>query len=177
MIGHLMHYVNNYWYQTILHAAMLLFIFCNFEEHGMRGLIKKLNVGKVLFTLYLAIILCIAIFGRTGNKEPLTSVFDNFSPFDTEAIENTLAFIPLTFLYLIIKKPPKPVKIALGMSFAISAFIEVSQLIGHVGLFQLSDLMYNTLGGTVGGGVYLLTMFLVKKWKDKVNRGRRENHL
>ena len=35
-----------------------------------------------------------------------------------------------------------------------SFVIEFSQLLFHLGTFQLSDLTYNTLGGAVGGAVY-----------------------
>lgn len=33
---------------------------------------------------------------------------------------------------------------------------EFSQLLFHLGTFQISDLVYNTLGGTVGGLAYYI---------------------
>ena len=35
-----------------------------------------------------------------------------------------------------------------------SFVIEFSQLLFHLGTFQISDLVYNTLGGTIGGLMY-----------------------
>ena len=37
-----------------------------------------------------------------------------------------------------------------------SFVIEFSQLLFHLGTFQISDLVYNTLGGTVGGLAYYI---------------------
>ena len=44
-----------------------------------------------------------------------------------------------------------------GMIVASGLFsfvIEFSQLLFHLGTFQISDLVYNTLGGTIGGLMY-----------------------
>lgn len=37
-----------------------------------------------------------------------------------------------------------------------SFLIEFTQLLFHLGTFQISDLTYNTLGGAVGGVIYYL---------------------
>ena len=37
-----------------------------------------------------------------------------------------------------------------------SFMIECTQLLFHLGTFQISDLTYNTLGGAVGGVIYYL---------------------
>ena len=37
-----------------------------------------------------------------------------------------------------------------------SFMIEFTQLLFHLGTFQISDLTYNTLGGAVGGVIYYL---------------------
>ena len=165
-----------HWLTTVLFALILLAAVKYVQEHGFKAIFKGLNVNKAVFFAYLAFILLLAVFGRGTSVDPLSSVFANFWPIDWEVEENFLAFIPIGFTVLWAYTPKQPMRTAVLYSFCVSAFIELSQLLSCLGTFQLSDLMYNTLGGAVGGGMYLLTMFLVKEWKDKVNRGRRENH-
>ena len=46
-----------------------------------------------------------------------------------------------------------------------SFMIEFTQLLFHLGTFQISDLCYNTLGGVVGGMIY----FVSYKFKNEKN--------
>ena len=46
-----------------------------------------------------------------------------------------------------------------------SFIIEFLQLLFHLGTFQISDLCYNTLGGTIGGVIY----FVGYKFKNEKN--------
>ncbi|RHU86420.1 VanZ family protein [Ruminococcus sp. OM08-7] len=48
---------------------------------------------------------------------------------------------------------------------AFSFIIEFLQLLFHLGTFQISDLCYNTLGGTIGGEIY----FVSYKLKNEKN--------
>lgn len=48
---------------------------------------------------------------------------------------------------------------------AFSFIIEFLQLLFHLGTFQISDLCYNTLGGTIGGVIY----FVSYKFKNEKN--------
>ena len=53
-----------------------------------------------------------------------------------------------------------------------SFMIEFTQLLFHLGTFQISDLTYNTLGGAVGGVIYYLGYCRKGKRKNKIrNRG------
>ena len=44
-----------------------------------------------------------------------------------------------------------------------SFVIEFSQLLFHLGTFQISDLVYNTLGGTIGG----LTYYVIYRFRHR----------
>ena len=55
----------------------------------------------------------------------------------------------------------KAVKVVAVVSF----MIEFTQLLFHLGTFQISDLTYNTLGGAVGGMIY----FVGYKFKNEKN--------
>lgn len=43
------------------------------------------------------------------------------------------------------------------ISFGISFFIEINQLIFAIGTFQVSDLVYNTISGVIGGVIYKMS--------------------
>ena len=56
-----------------------------------------------------------------------------------------------------------------------SFMIEFTQLLFHLGTFQISDLTYNTLGGAIGGVIYYLGY--CRKRKNKIrNRGQLSEH-
>lgn len=83
----------------------------------------------------------------------------------TESIENIMLFIPFIMLVLWIFQKEllgenhrfiNTVWVATSTVGVISLIIEFSQLLFHLGTFQISDLVYNTLGGTVGGVIYYI---------------------
>ena len=58
-----------------------------------------------------------------------------------------------------------------------SFMIEFTQLLFHLGTFQISDLTYNTLGGAAGGIIYYLGHCRKGKGKNKIrNRGQLSEH-
>lgn len=168
--------IKSHWLTTVLLALIMLAAVKYVEEHGFKAIFKGICIKEAVFFTYLTFILLVGIFGRETIVDPLSGVFTNFWPIDWEVEENFLAFIPIGFTLIWAYSPKQPMKHVTMFSFSVSAFIELTQLLSCLGIFQLSDLFYNTLGGAFGGGMYLLSMFLAKKWKDKVNRGRREKH-
>ena len=46
--------------------------------------------------------------------------------------------------------------------------IEFSQLLFHLGTFQISDLCYNTIGGAVGGIIYYIGC--TRHYQKRINR-------
>ena len=90
----------------------------------------------------------------------------------TEPIENLVLFIPFVVLLLwafkneIIGEDVRIVKVLWKSTVTVGIFsfvIEFSQLLFHLGTFQISDLVYNTLGGTVGG----LTYYIIYKFRHR----------
>lgn len=94
----------------------------------------------------------------------------------TESIENFILFVPFVVLLLWAfhreilgtqkikfgKTVWKATKIVAIFSFS----IEFIQLLFHLGTFQLSDLCYNTLGGSIGGIVYYVGYEACKKDRE-----------
>lgn len=90
----------------------------------------------------------------------------------TEAIENVLLFIPLMFLWLwAVEKHEltflKTVSFSFKNALLCSFLIEMAQLLFRVGQVQISDLVYNTLGGITGGVCYWIVILAKKKVKQK----------
>ncbi len=81
----------------------------------------------------------------------------------TECIENLALFIPFTILLLWAAKDRILKRMTMGsvlwnstkITFLFSFSVEMLQLFLRLGTWQLSDLFYNTLGGAIGGLIYL----------------------
>ena len=138
---------------------------------------KDRFVSSVRFrrTFYFVFILVMILFKTMLNREvwmsPLRNVIgiwgfkDENGNFTTEIIENVILFIPLIFfLFFFLETTSKKVTKffavmgrAIAISFLASFSIEMLQLFLRLGTWQLSDLCFNTLGGVIGGLVYLVS--------------------
>ena len=144
-----------------------------------------------LLAFYTAMILLRTVLNREIWFDPLGKLFGGWGlyeegKFTTESIENFILFIPFSILLLWTfqqellgesksigfgKTVWKATKVVAVFSF----MIEFTQLLFHLGTFQISDLTYNTLGGTIGGVLYYLGYRYCQKRKRKnkmKNRGQ-----
>ena len=116
------------------------------------------------------------LFRTVLNREiwfdPLGKLFGGWGlyedgQFTTESIENFMLFVPFSILLLWAFEKEllgesenirfgKTVWEATKVVAVFSFLIEFTQLLFHLGTFQVSDLTYNTLGGAVGGVIYYL---------------------
>lgn len=91
--------------------------------------------------------------------------------FDILAFQNVFLFTPFAVcLALFVLKYKQCsnksiVLICTLMSFAMSLVIELIQLVTCIGTFQISDLVYNTLGGLIGAVIVLVVKMIYKKRK------------
>ena len=79
-----------------------------------------------------------------------------------QAIENIIFFIPFSFFLILGFYDLKRMKLELFkeialISFKFSLFIELLQFIFTLGTFQLSDIVYNIIGGIIG---YILAILV-----------------
>lgn len=127
-----------------------------------------------LLSFIVSLILFRTLLNRNMWMNPLSKIMggwwiwetaaDGTRTLTTECIENVLMMIPFTAVLMwtmadkILKERNlrniliKSVKI----TFCFSLGIETFQLILRVGTFQLSDIVYNTFGGAIGGLLYWL---------------------
>lgn len=138
-----------------------------------------------LLAFYTAMILLRTVLNREIWFDPLGKLFDGWGlyedgQFTTESIENFMLFIPFSILLLWafhqellgkneIVKFGKTVWQVTKIVAIFSFIIEFSQLLFHLGTFQISDLTYNTLGGAVGGVIYYIG-YRLHQWRNDRQR-------
>ena len=129
---------------------------------------------------FLAFVTSLILFRTLLNRQlwmnPLSDVMGGWGIWETvngerqlttECIENVILMMPFTGMVMwtfdvnerVIWKSTK-----LGLIFSVS--IEMLQLLLRLGTFQVSDIVYNTLGGMLGGAVYLM----VKKVHERLSK-------
>lgn len=181
-----------FWF-SVLSAALFLFLYLYATEHGWKAAFrnwlttfKASIVFRRLFFLsfFTMMILMRTLLNRTMWANPVSNVIGTWGLYNdkgeltTECIENIMLMLPFTFLLLWTFSTRLLQKVTLGnavwagmkFSFLFSISIEFLQLFLRLGTFQLSDIFYNTLGGTIGGLIYYLCIKLKKndkRAKDK----------
>ncbi|MCD7825917.1 MAG: VanZ family protein [Clostridiaceae bacterium] len=145
-------------------------------------------------TFYTTMILFRTLLNRNLWLNPLSDVmggwwiYDNNGELTTEPIENLMLFIPFTVLLLWAARANETARSRLmgsstvklttvlwqstKITFIFSVTIEFLQLFLRLGTTQVSDLVYNTLGGMIGGLLYWI-MWRVKHKDEMKHRGER----
>ena len=137
--------------------------------------VKEVSFRRLfLLVFYVMLVLFRTLMNRDQWVNPLYEVLDGWWIYDTntitgktvvsiDCIENLLLFIPFTFLFFRWQTEAseqagikKILKDACRFSFVCSFGIEMLQMIFRLGSVQISDLVYNTLGGAIGGVLYWL---------------------
>lgn len=137
--------------------------------------VKEVSFRRLfLLVFYVMLVLFRTLINRDQWVNPLYEVLDGWWIYDTntitgktvvsiDCIENLLLFIPFTFLLFCWQAEAseqagikKILKDACRISFVCSFGIEMLQMIFRLGSVQISDLVYNTLGGAIGGVLYWL---------------------
>lgn len=178
---------------AVLLAFVAMFVFIYAKEHNWKKkeLVKNICSTWVsyykkscefrrafLLIFYSVMILSRTVLYRNIWTNPLSNIMGVWGLYDadgnltTEAIENFMLFIPFVVLLLwafrkelLGDKPglKKTMWVATKTVGIFSFVIEFSQLLFHLGTFQISDLVYNTLGGTVGG----LTYYIIYRFRHR----------
>ena len=132
---------------------------------------KKRNIWRIVLCLYIAFILSVTLINRPYHHYPLARLFDGWlwrqadGTYDYNIICNLLLLCPLTFLMnkCIQRIRINPIRNACYVSVVLSFAIEILQGLFHLGTVQFSDIVFNIIGGILGGVVFFL--FCGKKKK------------
>lgn len=149
----------------IVSLALLLFI----ER-------KRLRFGSIVYSiiaaLYLTFLLTVTVFGRTGgNTSAWNQIFltyeralagDDASKLDI--LYNIVLYVPVGLLIFRNKSTNVDIIILASMPLA----IELVQLITTRGMFELTDVINNFIGGMIGLGIARLTAKLYRLIKDRI---------
>lgn len=159
--------------------AIMLTVLAHLLKHGrIDGYINSLNEKKSRYFIYLLtycyMVLYRTLLCRTDTYAPLSKVWRDWgiikcnplkidpSPFvgNIALFTILILLILLNFSHKFKSDKDKLIKCTV-LSFVLSLSIEVMQLITCRGTFQISDLVYNTLGGFIGSVIYI--KFIDKK--------------
>ncbi len=154
----------------------------------MKNLSNKLimSVSRLLFVLYLILLAYFLFFsehyGRTissGEYRYNLTLFkevkrfieyrDVIGPeaFIVNIFGNVLAFAPFGFVLPIISPDNRKLLNITLLSLEFSLTIELLQLIFKVGIFDVDDLLMNTIGGIIGGLCFFLARKLLRSFRRK----------
>ncbi len=143
----------------------------------------------ILFVLYIMLLITVLLFKYGFRmslellKETDRPLRGNYIPFKTitlycrtssiditirELLGNVIAFAPMGFLLPLLFNRIKGVVKVSVISFTISLFFELIQLITNLGIFDVDDMILNTIGSIIGFMVYKAIISLVVK-KTEVN--------
>lgn len=174
---------------AILLTMVLTVILIIVKKHTKRSI--NISPRKTLFVfisfMYFCELFYITLFSRAGiHTDALSDVFGEWTIFDGETlifmnvrpILNIVLFIPFciiifSFANKILQKSfteKKEVLYSIPLSFLLSMFIELMQLIFSLGTFQLSDLTYNTVGGLIGALIYISAKKFISNKKQRVHK-------
>lgn len=160
---------------------------------------KHLSLASlIVFIVYICILIYFVFFSdRYGRLEGFTEYRYNMKPFEeikrylsytdyftmenliTNLAGNILVFSPMGILLPIFMQRKVGLIYIGGASFLLSLFIETVQLVFKIGVFDVDDLIMNTLGGILGYFVYLGTrkiyrFFFRRKRIRELRKNRKE---
>ena len=118
-----------------------------------------------MFIGYVLLVLCTTIIFRTESDEmkyvlcPLGSYKSIYNRMLAQNIMNIVLFMPIGFLAGAASRKKHVLNVVL-IGVVLSLFIEVIQLISKRGICNIDDVIHNTLGCTIGYGVFRLCSLL-----------------
>lgn len=143
---------------------------------------KKISVRNlcygILFSFYVSQVIGITLLNRTTEEvarfdlnlfEVYRIALQGNDVFMIQLIANIVMFLPFGFFLPLCFRKLAHFLDVLVCSFAFSLGIETMQLFTHTGVFEIPDLINNTLGGLIGFFCYAIFRVLVKIRKNILN--------
>ena len=121
-----------------------------------------------LLAFVTSLILFRTLLNRNLWMNPLSNIMGGWSIWEiangerqltTECIENVIMMVPFSTMVMWTFNVRDKILWQSGkIAFLFSALIELLQVLLRLGTFQLSDIVYNTVGGIIGGVLYCVAM-------------------
>lgn len=153
----------------ILGICIFYGFYCFIQKYVFKKSIqikKKKFIINILLIGYIIVVLLVTLAGRArviqyGISLELFSSYhyawNNFSIVEwRNIILNILMFVPLGFLLPLVHESFKTWWKTYLAGLGLTVFIELSQLIFHLGVFEVDDIMNNAVGCMIGFGIYAL---------------------
>ena len=145
--------------------GILVFIVTLYFEDGVSE--ERIRHILGMFSVYTALVILMTVLIR-DTINPYQNIFADFNPMkngkiNLEVVKNTLLFIPYTFLFHQAFFTKHDFRTTLILSFFTAAIIELSQLTLWLGEFQISDMVFNMIGGVIGYGLWFLMRRVINK--------------
>ncbi|WMJ89641.1 VanZ family protein [Anaerocolumna sp. MB42-C2] len=143
-----------------------------------------MSVSRVLFVLYIILLAYFLFFSERYGRTIISDDYRynlvlfkevrryilyrkeiGYESFIVNIFGNVLAFAPFGFVLPIISAGNRKLINITLLSLEFSLTIELIQLIFKVGIFDVDDILMNTLGGILGGICFLICHKLIKSIK------------
>lgn len=142
--------------------------------HGTRQLVKSQWLLAFLLCCWFLVVFALTTLSRgsnyTGslNIEFFSSYINAWNQWSVTELQlilfNMLMFVPLGVLLPLLWNKAGRFSVTAGVSFAVTLFIELVQLITGRGIFELDDLLHNFLGSLFG---YFCVTEILSCWKQR----------
>lgn len=159
-------------------AFLFMFLWMECKQNGIKDTLakwfyelKKSHEFRItfIFVFYVSAVLFRTILGRPIWLNPLSNILGIWGLYDAEGnlytqnIENVVLFVPLLYLWLLINKKKNEGKRASSVfvygvctACCITLSIEFLQVFLRVGTIQITDIVFNIIGGVIGTILFLL---------------------
>lgn len=135
---------------------------------------SRLLLWRIVFALYLVFLFYLLFFSEAfGRTERYPEPQYNLVPFQeirrylfgagvqsrlfwVNIVGNIAAFVPFGYLLQKIYKKPRGFWFALAMTYLCSLSVELLQFVSRVGIFDMDDIILNSIGGLLGFVLYWL---------------------
>lgn len=148
-------------------------------------IVKEINkkriiiIGWILFYIYILLLSYFLFFSERYGRDLVTQQYNlklfkeinrfikyreqiGFEGFVVNIFGNILAFMPYGFLLPLLNRAYRKPYIIIILSFLFSLIVETAQLLLRVGVFDVDDILMNSLGGILGYLTFLVMHSIYK---------------
>lgn len=152
----------------------------------MKEINKKriIIVGRVLFYIYILLLSYFLFFSERYGRDLVTQQYNlklfkeikrfinyreqiGLEGFIVNIFGNVIAFMPYGFLLPILKRTYRKFFTIAILSLLFSLVIESAQLLLKVGVFDVDDILMNSLGGILGYLMFLIVHTIYKRMEGR----------